>query len=119
MSDTGRKNLSDKVTESVKPDSEKTYVEKAKEKATDAYDTIAKEVQPDNNKSFGQTVGDAVESGKSKASGDASLTDTAQEYLNSAKGKLGEAVEYLSGSAAGAKEGAQSGAEKVADDVKK
>ena len=41
MSDLGRKNVSDKVTEAVKPDSEKSTLEKAKESATDGLDSLS------------------------------------------------------------------------------
>ncbi|KAG7881629.1 hypothetical protein KL905_000885 [Ogataea polymorpha] len=113
MSDIGRKNLSDKITESVKPDSEKSAYEKTKEQVTDQADKLASKVTPDNQKSFTQTLGDKAQSGSDKAKSEAnqnqsSLADTANQYLDAGKEKLNEAVEYVSGALSGAKEGADS-----------
>lgn len=113
MSDVGRKDLSDKATEALKPDSEKSYAEQAKEKITDTYDDAAAAAQPDSQKSWGQTISDSISSGKDKATGEQTLADQAGEYVAAAKEKLGDAVEYISGGITGAKEGAKDGVDSV------
>ncbi|CAI5759899.1 unnamed protein product [Candida verbasci] len=123
MSDAGRKNVSDKIGEGLKPDSEKSYLEKGKEQVTDSLDKFAANTTPDNQKSFSQTISDDVQKGhddaKSAVKQDAqaaegqgsSLAETAQEYINVAKEKASEAAEYVSGVVGGATEGAKTGAE--------
>ncbi|KAH3668307.1 hypothetical protein OGAPHI_002061 [Ogataea philodendri] len=112
MSDLGRKGFGDKVSEAVKPDSQKSTLEKTKETVTDQVDKVAGGVVPDNQKSFGQTLGDKAQSGADTAKSDAkdhqaTLADTANEYLGAGKEKLAEAVEYVSGAISGAKEGGE------------
>lgn len=122
MSDVGRKDLSSKVEETVKPQSEKSYAEQAKEAVTDKYDQFARKAQPEDQKSYGQSIGDAVQQGKDKATGEETLSDQAAEYLKSGqaavpnlaeqgKSALSGAAEYISGTATGAKEGAKEGAD--------
>jgi Heat shock protein 9/12 len=41
MSDTGRKGMTDKLSEGVTPDSQKSTLDKAKESVTDAGDKVA------------------------------------------------------------------------------
>jgi hypothetical protein len=41
MSDTGRKGMTDKISEGVTPDSQKSTLDKAKESVTDAGDKVA------------------------------------------------------------------------------
>ncbi|KAK5778403.1 lipid-binding protein HSP12 PWA37_000345 [Arxiozyma heterogenica] len=100
MSDTGRKDFSDKAKEALKPESEKGYVEKGKEYVTDAADKVAGTVQPESNKGVLQGVSDAAKSGKDEAesqkAGTESYSEQAKDYLDSAKSKLNEAVEYVS-----------------------
>lgn len=60
MSDQGRKNFTDKVSESVTPDSQKSTWDKATETATDAYDKVAKTVQPEEEKGIFQKIGDTL-----------------------------------------------------------
>lgn len=95
MSDNHRKNFSDKISESVKPDSEKSYTEKGKEFITDKADKLAGKVEPNENKGLGQTLHDSAQQGKDDASGK-SFGETAQEYVDEAKNKIGEAAEYIS-----------------------
>ncbi|CAH00499.1 lipid-binding protein HSP12 [Kluyveromyces lactis] len=104
MSDSARKNFGDKVSESVKPDSQKGYLEKGKEVVTDQADKLAGKVQPQENKGLGQTVHDSAQEGKDDATGK-SFGETAQEYVDEAKNKLGEAAEYISKQVHGGEEG--------------
>lgn len=100
MSDAGRKDFSDKFSEKVKPDSQKTYLEQGKETVTDAADRVAGAVQPEHDKGVAQGVHDAAKSGKDDAKAD-SYADTAKEYVDAAKSKLNDAVEYVSSSVHG------------------
>lgn len=102
MSDTGRKNFSDKAAEALKPDSQKGYMEKGKEYVTDAADKVGAAVQPEQDKGVFQGATDAASKGKDRADaqnvGQESYGEQAKEYLDSAKTKLNEAVEYVSNS---------------------
>ncbi|CAD1809477.1 Heat shock protein 9/12 family protein [Candida parapsilosis] len=123
MSDAGRKNFSDKLSESLTPESEKSTLEKGKEAVTDKVDDFAGKTVPDNQKSFGQTVADDAKKGsddakaaveKEKAAADQqgqSLAETAQEYVEEAKKQISNAAEYVSGVVSGATEGAKTGGE--------
>lgn len=117
MSDAGRKNLSDKVSESVKPDSQKSYLEKGKEYVTDTADSAARKATPDSGKSFGQQVQDAIKTGSEDASKDTknnseSLVDTASSYVGAAKEQVANAAQYVSSVVTGAKEGGELAAKK-------
>lgn len=59
MSDAGRKDFSDKASEAIKPDSQKSYAEQAKETITDYLDKGASEAQGDQ-KSTTQKLGDLL-----------------------------------------------------------
>ncbi|EMG47986.1 HSP12 12 kDa heat shock protein [Candida maltosa Xu316] len=123
MSDAGRKNISTKVEEAVKPDSEKSILEKGKEQVTDTLDKAAGNTVPDNQKSFTQTVADNFQKGADEAKDEVNkkqaaaegegktLAETAQEYVDAAKEEIGKAAEYVSGVVTGATEGAQTGAD--------
>ena len=97
MSDSNRKDFSTKIGESVKPDSQKSYTEAGKEKVTNAADRVAGAVQPESDKGVAQGVHDSA---KKDAQAD-SFADTAKEYVDAAKGKLNDAVEYVSSSVNG------------------
>ncbi|WVR04384.1 hypothetical protein IAU60_001386 [Kwoniella sp. DSM 27419] len=60
MSDMGRQSLTDKATSAVKPDSEKSYVEQATDMAKGALDSVASVLQPQQEKTTTQKVGDAL-----------------------------------------------------------
>lgn len=60
MSDLGRKDISDKVESKVKPDSQKSTFEQAKDKVTDAVDSLAGKGTSENDKSATQSASDAV-----------------------------------------------------------
>lgn len=100
MSDANRKDFSTKLQEKAKPDSQKGYVEQGKEKVTDAADRVAGAVQPESDKGVAQGVHDSAKKGKEDAQAD-SFADTAREYVDAAKGKLNDAVEYVSSSVHG------------------
>lgn len=112
MSDLGRKPVSDKISEAVKPDSEKSTLEKTKETVTGSVDKFAAHNVPDNQKSFSQTIADNVQTGhddakKAANEHEATLSETATEYLEAAKVKAAEAAQYVSGVVTGATEGAK------------
>lgn len=91
MSDLGRKDFTDKVSESVKPNSEKSYVEKAKESVTDGADKLGKHAQPQSEKSYAQQAGDAL-TGNSGSHSGKTLGETAGEYVESAKNYVSDAL---------------------------
>lgn len=95
MSDQGRKDISQKVGEAVKPDSQKSYYEKTKGFVGDKADKVAGAVQPEEKKGVVQGASDAAQSGKDAAQSESS-GDKAKEYLESSKEKFNEAVEYVS-----------------------
>lgn len=115
MSDTGRKNFTDKVEETITPDSQKSTLDLAKEKATGVYDDVASKLTSTEHKSVGQTAADtagdakadikdaagSVKGGESHHSG---LFDQAQEYLHTgqetAKNYADKAQEYVNSDAA-------------------
>lgn len=97
MSDSYRKDFSDKAAEAVKPDSQKGYVEKGKEFVTDKADQVAGKAQPESEKGVFQGVSDSAHKGKEEATGK-SVTEQASEYMDAAKAKLNDAAEYVSSS---------------------
>ncbi|CCE72667.1 Piso0_000257 [Millerozyma farinosa CBS 7064] len=118
MSDLGRKNISDKVTEGLKPDQEKSSLEKAKETATDKVDSFVGQNVPEDQKSFPQTVADKASKGYNDAKNDiqenhGTFVDTAKSYVDTAKEKAADAAQYVSGALGGATEGAKTGAEET------
>ncbi|ODQ76937.1 hypothetical protein BABINDRAFT_42595 [Babjeviella inositovora NRRL Y-12698] len=112
MSDLGRKNLSDKVSEAVTPNSQKTTLESAKESVTGAADKVAAAVTPESEKSFSQSLADKAQSGHDQAAAETApgIVETAGEYLEAAKVQIGHAVENISATLTGAVEGAHAGA---------
>ena len=68
MSDSYRKDFSDKAAEAVKPDSQKGYVEKGKEFVTDKADQVAGKAQPESEKGVFQGVSDSAHKGKEAVS---------------------------------------------------
>lgn len=61
MSDAGRKDFSTKAKEEITPDSSKSTQQKVKETFTDTGDRIARGVQPDDDKSAGQSTFDKAQ----------------------------------------------------------
>lgn len=68
MSDTGRKDVSDKVSEKMTPDSQKSTLEKTKETVTDGLDEGAAATTPENDKSWSQKVADRAQADYDSAS---------------------------------------------------
>ncbi|KAI9738232.1 MAG: hypothetical protein M1834_008730 [Cirrosporium novae-zelandiae] len=64
MSDEGRKDFSTKAKESMTPDSSKSTQQKVKETVTDTTDRVARGMQPDDQKSAGQSAFDKGERSK-------------------------------------------------------
>ncbi|KAG7193235.1 uncharacterized protein KQ657_000997 [Scheffersomyces spartinae] len=115
MSDAGRKPISTKLSESLTPDSQKTTTEKVKESVTGQADKFAAAVQPQQEKSFAQTVSDDVQrghdQGKEAATPQKPLTETIGEYVEAGKEVIAEAAAYVTGATTGAAEGAKQGAD--------
>lgn len=116
MSDLGRKNVSDKISEAVKPESEKSTLESAKDSVTSTIDKAAANATPDNQKSFTQTISDNVTKGHDDAKAAAGkhsegLAETVQPYVDAAKEQIGNAANYVSSVVTGATEGAKTGAD--------
>ncbi|KAH7122298.1 chaperone/heat shock protein-like protein Hsp12 [Dendryphion nanum] len=85
MSDLGRKSLGDQAQEKITPDSQKSTLDQAKEGVTGAYDRAAGSVQPSDNKSATQKLGDSTRSGSDEASNQGQgILAQAQDSLNSA-----------------------------------
>ncbi|OBA25996.1 Lg-Hsp12p [Hanseniaspora valbyensis NRRL Y-1626] len=104
MSDAGRKDFTDKAAEAIKPDSEKSYLEQAKETITDYADKAASYLQSDKDKGVAQNVSDNVSKGQDKStSSGKSFSESAGEYLGEAKEKLGEYTQKGSKEASDAK----------------
>lgn len=106
MSDAGRKNVTTKVTEAVKPESEKSYLEQGKESVTNAADSVAKNVTPDSEKSFLQRTGDSL------SNEGETLTETAAHYVEAAKEQVANAAQYVSNVVTGAVEGGEDASKK-------
>ncbi len=60
MSDSGRKNFGDKISESVQPDSSKGNLDKAKEGVTDTADKISGKAQREEDKGLFQKISDTL-----------------------------------------------------------
>ncbi|KAG9544298.1 hypothetical protein KCU71_g18029, partial [Aureobasidium melanogenum] len=58
MSDQGRESFTDKVSKTVMPDSQKSGMDKTKDKASGGMDSVAGSMQPDSMKSDSQKAGD-------------------------------------------------------------
>lgn len=94
MTDAGRKDFSDKLAETVKPDSNKGAFEKAGESITNTADSVAGSLQPNEDKGFLQRGADDAKSAKNDAQNNGeSLIDSAKNLVNSAS-------DYLSGNSA-------------------
>ncbi|MCJ1467222.1 hypothetical protein MMC07_005845 [Pseudocyphellaria aurata] len=89
MSDSAREGLTDKAQKNLTPDSEKSGVDKAKDSASGAYDSVAGTLQPgtslsklpfiESEKSTTQKLSDSTSSGSKDAE------DTGKTYLQSAQ----------------------------------
>lgn len=63
MSDTGRKDFTDKAAEAIKPDDQKSYLEQAKEAITGKADDFQNKAQPNDAKSATQKANDFFQGG--------------------------------------------------------
>ncbi|KAK9474216.1 heat shock protein 9/12-domain-containing protein [Dipodascopsis tothii] len=100
MSDVGRKSMGDKFSESVKPDSQKSYGEQVKESVTDAYDNAARKMQPTEAKSTTQKMGDQFTESRDSANAEGkTFMDSAKDYASQAQKKgeelLNQAQDYM------------------------
>lgn len=116
MSDAGRKSFTDKVSETVTPDSQKSTFEKASESVTNTVDGFVGKNTPDSQKSFGQTVADNAKQGHDDAKdavnkNEATFAETASEYVEAAKEQVANAAQYVSSVVTGATEGAKTASE--------
>lgn len=116
MSDLGRKNLSDKISEKVTPDSQKSVLQQGTEAVSGAADKVAAAVTPESQKLASQTLADKAQSGHDEAKAEVqadgkTIQETAGEYFEAAKGTLGAAVEQVSAAITGATEGAKKGSD--------
>lgn len=59
MADKGRKNFSDKLSENLTPDSQKSTWDKTTEQMGDKYDQAKGKMQPEEDKGVFQKIGDA------------------------------------------------------------
>lgn len=84
MSDTGRKDFSDKAEEALKPDSQKSLFDKTKEGVTDTGDRVAGSLQPADDKSISQKLSDST-----------STKPGEESYIDTAKKTIGDAVQYV------------------------
>ncbi|MCJ1458411.1 hypothetical protein MMC28_008783 [Mycoblastus sanguinarius] len=84
MSDTGRKDMTDKAQEKLTPESQKSTLDQAKEGVTDAADKVAGTVQPGDDKSISQKVFDST-----------STEPGEKSYLETAQNTVKDAVEYV------------------------
>uniref|UniRef100_A0A0D6R811 Uncharacterized protein n=1 Tax=Araucaria cunninghamii TaxID=56994 RepID=A0A0D6R811_ARACU len=85
MSDDMRKGVTDKAQEKLTPESEKSYLDKAKEGATGAADSVAGAVQPEGDKSVTQSASDAMSSKPGEKGIVEQMQDGAGAALNYAK----------------------------------
>lgn len=87
----GRKNFSDKVSETLTPDNQKTTYQKAKEGVTNTLDNAAAAVTPASEKGTTQRAADQAHVDKEAAKNDGqSLLETAKEYID-------QAADYITG----------------------
>lgn len=112
MSDLGRKSFTDKASEKLTPDSQKSGLEKAKESVTGGIDKAAAAITPDDQKSASQSVGDKIQKGSDKADSQVQkdkkgFSDTANDFFKKGEKAVGDAAQYLSGVVKGGKKGGE------------
>lgn len=140
MSDNLRKPLSEKVSESLTPDSQKSGAEKVKENVTDNLDKAANVLTPDSSKSTSQKLADKTQNAFDNAKTDAETAkenaksdyhkakadhlqhektfgETVSEYVEAGKKELENAANYISEALSGAEADAKAGAEKAQENL--
>lgn len=60
MADKGRKNFSDKLSDAMTPDSQKSTWDKTSEQVGDKFDEAKGKMQPEEDKGMFQKIGDAL-----------------------------------------------------------
>lgn len=90
-----RKDLSDKVSDSLTPESQKSTTDQAKDSVSGAYDKVAGSVQPDSQKSTSQKAADTFSSNKDSASNES------KSYLESAQETVGNLAQNISDTISG------------------
>ncbi|CAR28426.1 ZYRO0F03696p [Zygosaccharomyces rouxii] len=110
MSDPTRKGFTEKVSENVKPQEQKSYLEQGKEYLTDSADKVQSKIHPEQDKSATQKVGDTLE-GKSGGKQE-SWSETAQrygehakEYAEQAREKINDTINSHTGGSSGGTHG--------------
>jgi hypothetical protein len=86
MADAGRKDFSQQVKESVKPDSQKTYTEQAGEQLSSGMDRAKGATMPESQKSSHQSAFDSMR-GKKDSSNQGG--NQGESMMDKAKDKLG------------------------------
>ncbi|KAJ4487767.1 heat shock protein 9/12-domain-containing protein [Lentinula aciculospora] len=79
MSDTGRQSFTDKVSDTMKPESQKTATESLVDSVKSTGDSLASTFQPESQKSTTQKAGDAISSNENE--NDESLITKTQNAL--------------------------------------
>lgn len=87
----GRKDFSDKLSEKVTPDSQKSTLQKGKESVTDAVDHAASNLTPSSEKSTTQKAADQAHTDKKAAE------NQGNSLLDSAKDMVNQASDYITG----------------------
>jgi hypothetical protein len=93
-----RKDLGDQAKEKITPDSQKSTLDQAKEQASGLYDRAAGSVQPSDQKSGTQKVGDSLRSGTDDASNQSKgFVQSAQDTASSAAQSVGDTLSGVTG----------------------
>ncbi|KAK2765111.1 hypothetical protein FQN54_008810 [Arachnomyces sp. PD_36] len=93
MSDTGRKNISEQVGQKVTPDSQKSMMQEAQERASGKMDEVKSSMQPGDSKSTSQKLSDTAGSGgEGTQEHGKGLMESAQEAATSAKDAVSKAL---------------------------
>ncbi|GAB7337787.1 hypothetical protein MBLNU457_g3056t1 [Dothideomycetes sp. NU457] len=82
MTDSGRKDMSSKMSETMTPDSQKSTMDQAKEGITDTADKASRSMQPDSEKSTTQQMSDKAGASKDSSSNQGgSMMDSVKNTL--------------------------------------
>lgn len=103
MSDLGRKDFGEQAKEKAIPDSQKSYLDQASETVTGTTDRVASTLQPNDNKSATQQIGDTFQGTTSD-----DVTAQGKTILEQGKGYLATGAQYVA-----------NGAQSVSDSLKK
>ncbi|KJY00307.1 chaperone/heat shock protein [Zymoseptoria brevis] len=81
MTDHGRKDLSDKISDKATPDHSKSTMDKVGDSITGTADKAGRDLVPDSQKSTTQSIGDKASREKDHAKGDESVLDKAKNAI--------------------------------------